>query len=327
MEPMQATKAAPRRQAIAGIAVATLADEAYAENMRLDEYGRAVLPDGRLTATESLKICDQAACFLEKPKVFVAGSTGELGRRAVLDMLKTGMSIYCGARDEGRIAEVQYMNRSSTKYQMTVIKDAFIEGGREKELEEQLLDASVVVDLAGARFGFDILRPGLGLDNTEPERCDLQGTQALVDAAVKKGVKKFIYVSAIMANGKNLGDEVTESDVYKNWNNFGSVLEKKLAAEEYIKKSGLDYTIIRPVPMSNDFPRDVGGIYFAKPDSLRLRDSDVGKKISRDDVGLAVLDAIFNPKASRGTFELVGVAGAPPTPRDQWWEVKDGQKA
>ncbi|CAE7244756.1 unnamed protein product [Symbiodinium necroappetens] len=140
-------------------------------------------------------------------------------------------------------------------------------------------------------------------------------------------VKKFIYVSAIMANGKNLGDEVTESDVYKNWNNFGSVLEKKLAAEEYIKKSGLDYTIIRPVPMSNDFPRDVGGIYFAKPDSLRLRDSDVGKKISRDDVGLAVLDAIFNPKASRGTFELVGVAGAPPTPRDQWWEVKDGQKA
>ncbi|CAE7548729.1 unnamed protein product [Symbiodinium sp. CCMP2592] len=90
---------------------------------------------------------------------------------------------------------------------MTVIKDAFIEGGREKvpvwrlerdggrgcssfqfrasvqsfklawvslrdfstwkaksakqELEEQLLDASVV-DLAGARFGFDILRPGLG---------------------------------------------------------------------------------------------------------------------------------------------------------------------
>ena len=81
-------------------------------------------------------------------------------------------------------------------------------------------------------------------------------------------------------------DEVTESDVYKNWNklqpqerraerseavlsntcSFGSVLEKKLAAEEYIKKrhsqadarfptvktettrlrSGLDYTIIRP---------------------------------------------------------------------------------
>eukprot|EP00434_Breviolum_minutum_P013338 symbB.v1.2.011753.t1/scaffold750.1/size323489/5 len=143
----------------------------------------------------------------------------------------------------------------------------------------------------------------------------------------EKGVKKFIYVSAVLVNAKNLGEDVKESDVYKNWNNFGNVLEKKLEAEEYIKQSGLDYTIIRPVPMTNDFPRDVGGLYFAKPDSLLLQDGDVGKKVSRDDVGLAVLDAIFNPKASRGTFELTGVPNAPPTPREEWWEPKSGKKA
>eukprot|EP00434_Breviolum_minutum_P013341 symbB.v1.2.011755.t1/scaffold750.1/size323489/7 len=105
--------------------------EAFAE--RLDEYGRVVWPDGRLTKTEG-PICDQVSCFLDKPKVFVAGSTGELGRRAVLDMLRTGMSIYCGVRDEGRMYEVQYKNRSSSKYEMTVIQDAFIEGGREEVL-------------------------------------------------------------------------------------------------------------------------------------------------------------------------------------------------
>eukprot|EP00435_Cladocopium_sp_Y103_P064886 s996_g26.t1 len=110
-----------------------------------------------------LQICDQVSCFLDKPKVFVAGSTGELGRRAVLDMLRTGMSIYCGVRDEGRMYEVQYKNRSSSKYEMTVIPDAFIEGGREQALEEQLCDASVVVDVAGARFGLDILRLGSGI--------------------------------------------------------------------------------------------------------------------------------------------------------------------
>ncbi|CAJ1431072.1 unnamed protein product [Effrenium voratum] len=302
--------------------------KAFAEEaLRLDQYGRAVLPDGRLTKTEGLQVCDQVACFLEKPKVFVAGSTGELGRRAVLDMLRTGMSIYCGARDEGRIFEVQYQNRTSSKYQMTVIQDVLVEGGREQALEEQLQDASVVVDLAGARFGVDVLRPGLGLDQEEPDRCDLQGTKALVDAAKAKGVKKFIYVSAVLVNGKNLGAEVSDSDAYKNWNNFGSVLEKKLEAEEYIKKSGLDYVIIRPVPMVNDFPKDVGGLFFAKPDTLLLQDGDVGKKVSRDDVGLAVLDAIFNPKASKGTFELTGVPGAQPTPREQWWEPKDGKKS
>ncbi|CAJ1368898.1 unnamed protein product [Effrenium voratum] len=162
--------------------------KAFAEEaLRLDQYGRAVLPDGRLTKTEGLQVCDQVACFLDKPKVFVAGSTGELGRRAVLDMLRTGMSIYCGARDEGRIFEVQYQNRTSSKYQMTVIQDVLVEGGREQALEEQLQDASVVVDLAGARFGVDVLRPGLGLDQEEPDRCDLQGTKALVDAAKAKG--------------------------------------------------------------------------------------------------------------------------------------------
>lgn len=318
-----------RRQTLAGAGAAgvtaALEKPAFAE--RLDEYGRAVLPDGRLTKTESLQICDQVSCFLDKPKVFVAGSTGELGRRAVLDMLRTGMSIYCGVRDEGRMYEVQYKNRSSSKYEMTVIPDAFIEGGREQALEEQLCDASVVVDVAGARFGLDILRLGSGLDNTEPERCDLQGTKALVDAAKAKGVKKFIYVSAVLVNAKNLGEEVSQSDVYKNWNNFGDVLDKKLEAEEYIKQSGLDYTIIRPVPMTNDFPKDVGGLYFAKPDSLLLQDGDVGKKVSRDDVGLAIVDAIFNPKASRGTFELTGVPNAPPTPREEWWEPKSGKKA
>eukprot|EP00913_Durusdinium_trenchii_P017760 g16687.t2 len=150
----------------------------------------------------------------------------------------------------------------------------------------------------------------------------LHGTES----TLRQRVKKFIYVSAVLVNAKNLGDEVAQSDPYKNWNSYGNVLEKKLEAEEYIKKSGLDYTIIRPVPMTNDFPKDVGGIYFAKPDSLLLQDGDVGKKISRDDVGLAVLDAIFNPKASRGTFELTGVPNAPPTPRDQWWDAKSGKK-
>lgn len=284
------------------------------------------MPDGSLASLTG-KSYDGSVLFNGHPKIFVAGSTGELGRRVVLDLLKTGHSLYLGARDEGRIREVQYMDRYTDKYQTKVIKDAFIEGGRKKILEKQLEDASVVIDCAGARYGFDVFRPGTGLDQNEPTVTDKNGTIALVDAAVAKGVKKFIYVSAVMTNAQALGETVLNSEPYKGWNGFGNVLQCKHEAEEYIKNSGLDYTILRPVPMSNDFPRDVGGIWFGKPDTLLLQDGEVGKQISRDDVSLAILDAVYNEKASRGIFELTGVRGSPPTPREEWWNAHESGKA
>lgn len=276
------------------------------------------MPDGSLASAEGL-VYEGVATFNGKPKVFLAGSTGDLGRRVALDLLKSGYSVYLGIRDAGRAAEVQYVDRKSEKYEMTVVKDALIEEGREKQLEDQLADASVVIDVAGARFGFDILRIGVGLDSTEPDRIDLKGTKALIDAAVARGVKKFIYVSAILTNAKALGPDVCDSTSFKAWNSYGSVLEKKHEAEEYLKKSGLDYTIIRPAPMTNDFPRDTGGIWFGKADSVLLKSNEVGTAISRDDVSLACLDAVFNPKAAKGTFELVGAQQQPPTPREEWW--------
>lgn len=206
---------------------------------------------------------------------------------------------------------------------MIPVKDVLVETGRQQELEEAIGDASVVIDTAGARYGFDIFRPGTGLDNSEPEKIDLNGTKALIDAAVAKGVKKFIYVSAILTNARALGEEVSESDSFKNWNKFGNVLDYKHEAEEYLKKSGLDYTIIRPAPMTNDFPNSIGGIWFGKPDAIRLQSGEIGKTISRDDVSLALLDAVFNPKASKMTAELVDAPGKKPTTRAAWWDLQD----
>lgn len=295
-------------------------------SLRLDEYGRAVLPDGSLASSTGLNY-EGVATFNGRPKVFIAGSTGELGRRVVLDFVRNGYSVYCGYRDDGRLAEVQYKNRTSPKYEMTVVPDALIETGREKELTEQLQDASVVVHVAGATTQFDVLRPTMSFDQDAPTRTDLNGTKALIDAAVAKGVKKFIYVSAVLTNARALGDDVADSDGFKNWNSFGNVLDCKHDAEEYLKSSGLDYTIIRPAPMTNDFPRDVGGLSFEKPDTILLKSGEVGSRISRDDVSLACLDAVFNIKASRGTFELVGVPRTPPMAREQWWVPRESSKA
>ncbi|CAK0892672.1 unnamed protein product, partial [Prorocentrum cordatum] len=66
---------------------ATAAGAEVQELMRLDEYGRILLPSGALVSSTG-KSYEGAVLFRGKPKVFVAGSTGELGRRVVLDLLR-----------------------------------------------------------------------------------------------------------------------------------------------------------------------------------------------------------------------------------------------
>lgn len=270
------------------------------------------------TATASGPSYDGVATFLGKPKVLVAGSTGELGRRVVLDLLRSGFAVRAGIRDLGRAAEVQYANRKTNKYELEVIQNCLVETGRQKQLEEAIGDASVVINVAGARFGFDIFRPGLGLDVAEPERTDLNGTKALIDAAVARGVRKFVQVSAVLTNARALGED--NRNEFTSWNSFGNVLDCKHEAEAYLQKSGLDYTLIRPAPMTNDFPNQVGGMKFLKPDSILLKSGEPGNRISREDVADACMDAIFNSKA-RGVFELVGAPGKPSVPKERWWDL------
>ena len=60
-------------------------------------------------------------------------------------------------------------------------------------------------------------------------QVDIQGTRAVVQAAMDAGVKRIFYVSHLGAD---------RASAY-------SVLKAKAIAEEFIRRSGLDYTIIR----------------------------------------------------------------------------------
>jgi uncharacterized protein YbjT (DUF2867 family) len=44
---------------------------------------------------------------------------------------------------------------------------------------------------------------------------------------------------------------------YKFLNVFGGVLDHKLAAEKYLRASGLDWTVVRPGGLSSDAPEKV----------------------------------------------------------------------
>lgn len=70
------------------------------------------------------------------------------------------------------------------------------------------------------------------------------GTVNLVEACRKTGVNRFILVSSILVNGAAMGQILNPAYIILNV--FGLTLIAKLQAEQYIRRSGINYTIIRP---------------------------------------------------------------------------------
>ncbi len=91
-------------------------------------------------------------------------------------------------------------------------------------------------------------------------QVDNWGTRNVVDACKLNQVKKIVLVSSILVNGAAIGQLL--NPVYIILNIFGLTLVAKLQAENYIRKSGIDYTIIRPGGLKNDPPS--GNIFLSR---------------------------------------------------------------
>lgn len=131
---------------------------------------------------------------------------------------------------------------------------------------------------------------------------DNVGTIKLIEAAKKSGVKKVVMVSSILTNGRNWGQEKSPGFVVTNA--FGNVLDEKLVAENYLKKSGLDYTIVRPGGLKAKAP--TGNLIINKEDTTNAGE------ISRDLVADVCVAALSDPKASNKVLEIIEDEGVPP---------------
>ena len=83
-------------------------------------------------------------------------------------------------------------------------------------------------------------------------QVDNLGTVNLVEACRKLGVKRFILISSILVNGAAMGQILNPAYIFLNI--FGLTLVAKLQAENHIRKSGINYTIIRPGGLRNEPP-------------------------------------------------------------------------
>ncbi|WP_028975267.1 SDR family oxidoreductase [Spirochaeta cellobiosiphila] len=189
-------------------------------------------------------------------KILLAGATGYLGGH-ILDKLSTSSYDYkVLVRSPGKLDE-------SLKGTDKVILG---EVTKKKTLEGCCQDIDIVISSIG------ITRQKDGLTYYD---VDYQGNKNLLEEAVKSGVKKFIYISALNA------------PKYREL----KILDAKEKFVDDLKQSGIAYQVIRP----NGFYSDITEIFnMAKNGRVYLlgNGEQLANPISGEDLGEYVLSQI-----------------------------------
>ncbi|CAL9235513.1 unnamed protein product [Arabidopsis halleri] len=219
-------------------------------------------------------------------KVFVAGATGQTGKRIVEQLLSRGFAVKAGVRDVEK-AKTSFKDDPSLQ-----IVRADVTEGPDKLAEAIGDDSQAVICATGFRPGFDIFTPW---------KVDNFGTVNLVDACRKQGVEKFVLISSILVNGAAMGQILNPAYIFLNL--FGLTLVAKLQAEKYIRRSGINYTIVRPGGLKNDPP--TGNVVMEPEDTL------YEGSISRDLVAEVAVEALLQEESSFKVVEIVARAEAP----------------
>jgi uncharacterized protein YbjT (DUF2867 family) len=207
-------------------------------------------------------------------KAFVAGATGETGRRIVQELIARNIPVRALVRDLEK-ARSLFPTNNVELVQGDVLKP--------ESLSAALGDSTVLLCATGAKPSFD---------PTGPYKVDYEGTKNLVDTAKTKGIEHFVLVSSLCT-----------SQLFHPLNLFWLILVWKKQAEEYIQKSGLTYTIVRPGGLKND--DNSNKIVMQSADTL------FDGSIPRQKVAQVCVEALFEPTAKNKIVEVIAKEDAP----------------
>lgn len=159
-------------------------------------------------------------------------------------ILVTGASGFVGSALCSALAAAGYSVREASRAQTSIVARERIEWMQLPNLEESVNWApfvdgmDIVIHLAGIAHRWDS-------DSGRYDRINREATVGLVRASRNQGIKRIIFMSSIGAQVGSASDHVaTELDEPKPINEYGRT---KLAAEIEVQRSGLPYTILRPV--------------------------------------------------------------------------------
>lgn len=203
----------------------------------------------------------------------VVGATGSLGGRIAHALLGLERDVRALVRDPAKAGPLE---AAGAQVVVGNVKDP-------ASLDAACSGVDVVVSTATmSKRGDD-----------SPENVDMRGTQNLIDAARRAGVHKFVFVSTLNAS--------PDSPI--------PVFRAKGAAEEHLRQSGMDYTIIQAnafmdvwFPMLIEMPVSSGHPVTLVGESRR-RHAFVAEQ---DVAAFAVAAAVGNPAARNTTLAIGG---------------------
>ncbi len=212
-------------------------------------------------------------------KAFVAGATGETGRRIVQELVRRNIPVRALVRDLDKAKEILPPPVE------LVLGDVL----QPESLREAIADCTVLLCATGAKPSFD---------PSGPYKVDYEGTKNLVDAAQAAGIQHFVFVSSLCV-----------SRFFHPLNLFFLILVWKKQAEEYLQRSGVPYTIVRPGGLLNEDN--------TKPVLMQGADTLFEGSIPRAKVAQVSVEALFQPEARNKVVEIIASSEASQKPLEE----------
>ncbi len=211
-------------------------------------------------------------------KALVAGATGQTGSHIVGLLLAKGIEVRALVRDLNKANSE--LPTEAEKVVGNVLDKA--------SLTAALVDCDVLVSATGA---------APSLDPSGPYQVDYEGNKNLVDAAKAAEIKQFVMVSSLCV-----------SKIFHPLNLFWGILYWKKQAEDYLKVSGVPYTIVRPGGLKEE--NNAEAIVMSAADTL------FEGSIPRVKVAQVCVDALEHESAKNKVVEIVTAEAAVAQPMD-----------
>ena len=199
-------------------------------------------------------------------RVAIAGGHGQIARRLANVLSQRGDEVVALIRNPDQADEVRQAGAKP------VVVD--LEHASEDDVAKAIADSDAVVFAAGAG-------PGSGPERKET--VDYGGAVKLIAAVKQAGVGRYVIISSMGANPDAPGDDT-----------FSVYLRAKGRADDAVRASGLDVTVVRPGGLTND----------AGTGQVTLGESLRPGQVTRDDVAAVLAAVLDSPSTIGRTVDL-----------------------